>query len=149
MVRLIFSLPILLFAMVLNNHAQSREIPKGWKEINECGASFLVPKGMKRERDKAIPIDSCFATFKNSALKLGLSNDNYAPEPEETSYESIEIDGNKARLIVTPNYLKIYTLFIEATYPRFTFAMSITFKKPDDAQTARQIFQSIRFVQGE
>jgi hypothetical protein len=148
MFRLIFASLILIFALSFNSFSQTREVPKGWKEIKECGVSFLVPKNMKKKRDDVTPIDSCFATYKNSTMTVGIDHDNYMAKPEETSFESLEIDGKKAWLINKPNGLQVYMGMIgEGEYERFSFTMGIYIKKADNAQTARKIIESIRFVQ--
>jgi hypothetical protein len=145
MLRVIIASLILTFALSFNSYSQTREVPKGWKEIKECGVSFLVPKNMKKKRDDVTPIDSCFGTYKNSSMTLGFDHDNYLRQPEETVYESLEIDGNKARLIKSPNSLQLYVMFGEGDQARFSFDMGIVFKKADNAQTARKIIESIRF----
>lgn len=146
MFQLIIASLILTFALSFNSYSQTREILKGWKEIKECGVSFLVPKNMKKKRDDATPIDSCFGGYKSSKMILGLDNDNYMNQPEETSYESLEIDGKKARLIKNPNSLRLYIVVGASNDARFSFDMGITFKKASDVQIARKIIQSIRFV---
>jgi hypothetical protein len=135
---------MLTFALSFNSYAQTREVAQGWKEIKECGVSFLVPKNMKKKRDAATPIDSCFASYKSPTMTLGFDNDSYMAQPEEPAYESLEIDGNKARLINDPNFLLLYVSFGEGKDARFTFDMRSTFKKADDAQIARKIIESIR-----
>jgi hypothetical protein len=146
MFRLITASLILTFALSFNSYSQTREVPKGWKEIKDCAVSFLVPKNMKKKREEATPIDSCFATYKNSKMTVGFSNDMYMPQPEETVYETLEIDGYKARLITEGKHLRLYVMFGEGSDARFTFGMGISIKKAEDSQTAHQIFQSIRFV---
>ena len=145
MFKLITSSLVLTFILSFNIYSQTREVPEGWKEIKECGVSFLVPKNMKKQRDEAIPIDSCFAGYKNSTMTLGLDNDMYMRQPEETTYESLEIDGFKARLVTEPQRQELYVMSGNGEDARFTFGMAITFKKTDDAPTARKIFESIRF----
>jgi hypothetical protein len=145
MLRLITTSLILTFALSFNSYSQTHEVPKGWKEIKECDASFLVPKNMKKKRDDVTPIDSCFGTYKNSTMTLGFTHDSFMPDPEETIYESLEIDGYKARLIKTPNSLRLYVTFGEGDKARFSFGMGIIFKKADASETARKIIESIRF----
>src|SRR5689334_5989307 len=107
MSRLIIASLILTFALSFKSSSQTREAPKGWKEIKECGVSFVVPKNMKKKRDDVTPIDSCFAGYKNPAMELGFTMDNYMGKPEETSFESLEIDGQKAWLLNKPNGLQV------------------------------------------
>jgi hypothetical protein len=146
MVQIIFTFIFLIFIMNIDGFSQGREIPKDWKEVNKCGVSFLVPTNMKKKRDDAKPIDSCFASYRNSAITLGVTNDNYMGQPEEEVYESLKIDGKKARIINSPNNLRVYVVVGENTNARFSFGMGITFKKAIDAQTVRKIVESIRFI---
>jgi hypothetical protein len=148
MVRYILAIFMLIPATSFIAAAQTREAPKGWKEIKECGVSFLVPKDMKKMRDEATPIDSCFGSYKNSSMRLGFDHDYYMRQPEEAAYESLEIDGYRARLVTNANYLQVYVKYGEGDDARFFFGMSVSFKKSDNAQTARKIIESIRFIKG-
>ena len=147
MFRLIIAFFILTLTLSFSSSAQTREVPKDWKEIRECGVSFLAPKNMNKKRNEVIPIDSYFASYKSSTMTLGLDNDNYMRQPEETSYELLEIDGKKARLVTEPKHLRLYIMSGEGDNARFYFGMGISIKKAADAQTARQIYQSIRFLE--
>ena len=146
MFRLIIT--ALILTLSFNGYSQTREVPKGWKEIKVCDVSFLVPKNMKKKRDDVKPIDSCFAGYKNSKLLVGLDHDSFMAQPEETVYEPLEIDGKKARLISSPDSLRLYVMLGEGSRARFAFGMGIFIKTPGEAQTARKIIESIRFVYG-
>jgi hypothetical protein len=151
MSRLIIASLILTFALSSHGSAQTREVPKGWKEINMCGLSFLVPKNLKKQNNFK-PIDSCIGAFKSKNLGLGFDYGMYTAPPEDASSyrggkaETLEIDGKKARLLTYPYGARIYILVAESEYGKSALGMSITSKTQNDVETAKRIFQSIRFV---
>ncbi len=144
---------VLIFVTVGNIYAQEREIPKRWKEVKICGLSFLVPKELKNKKTRGI--DSCVAAFKSKKMSLGLdygfhtaSFDSESIYPD-TKRESLDVDGRKARLATYSYGARIYILVGEWSFGKSALGMTITSKNKNDVQTARQIFQSIRFVSEE
>lgn len=150
LLRLAATFWILIFGMVGNNYAQERMTPKNWKEVKICGLSFLVPKKLKNQ--KAQGIDSCVATFKSKNIGLGMDYGAHTTTPEsesiypDTKRETIDIDGKKAQLATYSFGARIYILVSESNYGKYALGMTISGKNKNDAETAKQIFQSIRFL---
>lgn len=148
--RLAIAASILILATIGNLYAQKREVPKGWKEIKICGVSFIAPKQLKDK--KARGIDSCVGIFKSKNIRLGIDFGAYTATPEDsTGYrdsktETLEIDGNKATLTIYGYQSYVYIVTSEWESGRTAFGMLISGKTAKDSEIARQIFQSVRFI---
>jgi hypothetical protein len=141
---------VLIFATVGSSYAQEREIPKRWREVKICGLSFLIPKELKNQKIRGI--DSCVASFEGKKITLGMDYGAYTAAPEsetiypDTKRELLEIDGKKAHLATYSYGARIYVLVGKSDFGKHALGMTISIKNKNDVETARQIFQSIRFI---
>lgn len=141
--------------------AQNLEIPAGWKKISVCQLNFLIPKNLKNQNVKGI--DSCVAEFKNGKMRIaidyGLYSGTFKNDSTTVDFkeEWREIDGKKAQL-ATFKYTRardrrkfaagLYVLIYEAQDGMKTsLNMTISVKDEKNLETAKQIFQSLRFDQ--
>ena len=160
MIRL-FCILFLAFAYIsaglTSSYAQSSEIPNGWKRVSLCQLNFLIPKHLKNQHVKGI--DSCVAEFKSSKMRLAIDYGSYsgAYKSDGTTVdfkeEFTEIDGKKAQLVTFKDtrdsrrfVAGLYVLIHEAQNGMNTsLNMSIRVKSAEDLETARHVFQSLRF----
>jgi hypothetical protein len=155
-----FCILFLTFAYVnadlVGSYAQVSEIPNGWKKVSLCQLHFLIPKNMKNQNVKGI--DSCVADFKNSRMRLAIDYGSYSGAykndgtTSDFKEEFTEIDGKKAQLVTFKDrrdrkfVAGLYVLIHEAQDGMKTsLNMSISVKSEEDLETARHIFQSLRF----
>ncbi len=140
----------------------SQNIPaKGQKKVDKCGISFIIPKNLKDKKVQGI--DSCVAEFKNKTMQLSMEYGSHTSIPEDyikhfTKKELLEIDGKKATLITEVyNYAQyssrntafssyLYIVVSESEFGKNALNIIISSKKQSDLDTAKQIFQSIRFT---
>ena len=166
MTRFLIKIFILAFAVgfigLTNNYAQDSKVPSGWKKVSICNISFIVPKKLKNENAEGI--DSCVASFESSKIGLGIDSGWYGSA--STKYEryidfkeeSIEINGKKAQLATyrhtqmdaKRNFIaRIYVVLNEPKEEGMgmttSLNMTIELRSEKDLETARRIFQSIRF----
>lgn len=83
--RLTYFFPVIVLTAVLGASGQSDLPPKGWKWVNPCSASFLVPSKLDKQIPEGRPIDSCFATYGDGKLVVSVNEDSYAPSFERGS----------------------------------------------------------------
>ena len=168
MTRLSINFLFLFFAFgyagLINNYSQDLKVSSGWKKVHACGITFLVPKTLKNK--KAQGFDSCVAIFRNSKVYLAIdsgwygsvsSKSNTSPDFKE---EFIEIDGKKAQLATYVRgrsnsdqqfFARIYVALSEPrddaiTVETTSLNMTVQVRSEKELETAKQIFQSIRFV---
>ena len=137
--------------------AQDSKIPLDWKKVSACNISFFVPKDFWKNNGR--PFDSCVASFGNKKFSLGLDYGWYSSPSIKTDgcfdykEEFIEIDGKTAKLEICRfsstenlNYIaRIYVLVNEDMGFRTSLAMFVRAGRVENLETAKQIFQSIRF----
>jgi len=164
MIRFSIKILFLVFAFsyigLTSNYAQDSKVPSGWKKVSICDISFIVPKNLKNNNSQGI--DSCVASFSSSKIGLGIDYGWYgSASTKYESYtdfkeESIQIDGKKAQLatyIDTRSNAKrkfvarIYVVLNEPEGGGMTTSLNMTIGvgNEKDLETAKQIFQSIRF----
>lgn len=141
---------LLIFAAIGNGYAQKREIPKGWKEFEVCSVSFLAPKELKHK--KALTVDACVAIFKSKNINLEIGYGEYTGAPEDlpdyqnAPKETTEIDGKKATISTVSYKSHLYVITDEWETGKNALGISFSGKTANDLKTARQIFQSVRFL---
>ena len=158
-----FCILFLAFACIYpglsGSYAQVSEIPKGWKKVSVCQLNFVIPKDLKNQNVRGI--DSCVAEFKSSRMRLAIDYGLYsgAYKNDGTTFdfkeEFTEIDGKKAQLVTfkdTRDSRKfvagLYVLIYEVPgNMKTSLNMMINVKSVEDLETAKRIFQSLRFDQ--
>lgn len=154
MFRTTVYLLILTFGFSVNAFSQTRDVPKGWKEVKVCYVTFLIPKNLKLEKD-ATPFDGCSGGYKNKNIQVGFA-DLYYSDPNkdvtfsDSIYEWISIDGYKANLMTSSRGSRVRIYLGDQNFdPKTTkpnVGMGVWLKKPADTVIARKIIESIRFV---
>lgn len=148
------------FVGLTDNYAQNSKVASGWKKVSICDISFIVPKNLKNNNARGI--DSCVASFSNDKIGLGIDYGWYSSA--STKYESytdfkeefIQIDGKKAQLATYIDtrsndeemfVARIYIVTNEPEGGGMTTALNMTIGvgNEKDLETAKKIFQSIRF----
>jgi hypothetical protein len=166
MIKFLVKFLFLAFAFgyigLTNNCAQDSKIPSGWKKVSICDISFFVPKDLKNEN--AGGVDSCVALFSSSKIRISIDYGMYGSSSKkyETSVdfkeEFIKIDGKKTQLATyrntqidgSQNFIaRIYVVLNEPKEKDVEMTtslnMTIAIEGEKDLETAKQIFQSIRF----
>lgn len=165
MIRL-FSILLLAVAYIhagsIESYAQDSTTPTEWKKVSVCRINFRLPETFKNQYAKGI--DSCVAEFRVGKMRLAIDSGSYGGgfTKAETSLnfkeEIVEIDGKKAQVVTYQDTRKKSTRKFVAGFsvvlfesqdkqkqPSVFLIMTIESKREKDLETARQIFQSIRF----
>lgn len=133
---------------------QSSDVPEGWKEVEKCGLRFLLPESMEDQQRHGK--DSCVAVYSDERLELRLDYGWYSAVVHDDSYvdlkeQKIRIDGKKGRFATFRDRDReaerqlVARIYVPLDRP-FAFNMHIYYRNPKDLETARSIFESIRFV---
>ena len=165
MIKIFIEILFLVFAIgcigLTDNFAQDFKTHSDWKKVSVCDLSFSVPKNLKNNNARGI--DSCVASF--SSNKIGLYIDYGWYGSSSTQYEKytdfkeefIEIDGKKTQLAtyrdtqMNASHNFIARIYIALNEPKdgggmtTSLNMAISVGSEKELETAKQIFQSIRF----
>ena len=161
-IKILFLAFVFCFVGLSSNHAQDSKVPSSWKKVSICNINFFVPKNLKNNNARGI--DSCVASFDSEEIGLnidygwyGSPSAKYSEEYTDFKEEFIKIDRKKAQLATfrdermdsKQNFVaRIYVALgkkLAGVGMTPSLNMTITVRSEKELETARQIFQSIRF----
>lgn len=161
-IKILFLVSAFGFVGLTDNYAQDSEIASDWEKISVCNISFFIPKDLKNNNKRGI--DSCVASFSNNEIGLTIDYGWYnSPSKKYETYtdfkeEFIEIDGKKAQFatyrhtLMNANQNLVATIYVVLDKTKehgvgmtTSLDMTIVVRNEKDLETAKQIFQSIRF----
>lgn len=163
----LFTILFLIFVYaciaLIEIHAQDATIPPDWEKVGVCQINFLIPKNLKNQYSRGI--DSCFAEFRSKNMYLAIDSGSWGGGEQtkiesnlDFKEESVEIDGKKAQIITYKDaqkkskrkFIAVFNVVLYESQKNeiqrnVNLSMKIEAKNENDLETAKQIFQSIRF----